>query len=146
MHYCITSTCRRLTFSSLLLLILPPSSASSTLLTQALSPQQGLQRHHQPPVLQGRHPLWQRCYLQLLDWIVHVQGALHTIHGYIQYWCHINAKSTDCTVRMPSLTYMWGHVGKVTNDWTLMGRLYIARSLFPLTSLFCTDLVSDMQH
>ena len=86
MHYCITSTCRQLTFSSLLLLIQPLSSASSTLQTQALSPQLGLHRHHQPPVHQGRIPLWQRCYLQLLDWIVYVQGALHTIHGYIQYW------------------------------------------------------------
>ena len=58
---------------------------------------------------------------------------------------HINAKSV-CTVPMPSLSYARGHVGKVANDWTLMRWLYLARTLFPLTTPFCTDLVSDAQH
>ena len=84
MHYCVTSTCRRLTFSPLLL-IQHPSSASSTWLTQTLSPQLGLHRHHQQPVHQRRFPLRQHCYLPLcaLHWIVHLQWVLHTIHGYV---------------------------------------------------------------
>ena len=38
-----------------------------------------------------------------------------------QYWCHINAKSTDCTVLIPSLPYARGHVGRVTNGLGIIG-------------------------
>ena len=72
---------------------------------------------------------------------------------YIQYMAICSTgvtlqlrKSTHCTVRMPSLTYARGHVGTVTNDWTLMEWVYLARTLLLFAKLFCTDLVSDMQH
>ena len=38
-----------------------------------------------------------------------------------QYWCHINAKSTDCTVLIPSLPYARGYAGRVTNDLGIIG-------------------------
>ena len=63
-----------------------------------------------------------------------------------QYWCHINAKSTDCTVLIPSQPYARGYVGRVTNDLGIIGVGLPYKITFTLAKVLVLILVSDMSH